>query len=51
VLGLMNNTIPAEREPDMVLAALEKVAAQGCGLTGVRGEADEAAEALLRTVA
>ena len=50
VLGLLNNTVPAEREPDMVLATLEKITPQARNLTVIRGEADEAAAALLQEV-
>src|SRR5262249_35002367 len=48
ILGLMNNTVPAEREPEMALSALEKIAPHARSLTGVRGEAEETAAALLQ---
>lgn len=47
ILDVMNNAIPAEREPDMVLTTLEKMVPTARNLTGVRGDADETATALL----
>lgn len=50
VLGLLNNAIAAEREPDMVLHTLEKVVTRTINLAGVRGEAEAAADALLNAL-
>jgi hypothetical protein len=47
VLAMMDNTVPAEHEPEMVLDTLEKVAPAARTLTSLRGEADETAAALL----
>lgn len=48
VLELLNNTVPALVKPEAVLKALHRVAPGARSLMGVRGEADETAEALLR---
>ena len=50
VLDLLNNAVPAEHEPDMALATLERVAPAARNLAGVRGEAEEAAAALLADI-
>jgi hypothetical protein len=50
VLELMDYVIPAQREPDLVLNALQLVVRDGPVLKGWRGEAEEAADALLAAV-
>ena len=51
VLELMDHVIvPPEREPDMILSTLQKVVTRAPVLKGPRGEADEAAAALLAVV-
>jgi hypothetical protein len=47
VLTLLAHTVAARRQPQRALAALRKVALQATTLRGTRGEADEAAHALL----
>lgn len=47
VLQLLNHTVPAQRFPRRVMDTLPQVAARAGTLLGVRGEADEAAAALL----
>src|SRR5207237_397123 len=47
-LELLNNAIPAQTRPVPVMDVLERVAPQVVALKGLRGEADETAEALLR---
>jgi hypothetical protein len=49
-LELMEFVIPVEREPDMVLNALQPVVEHAPVLKGPRGEADEVAHALLSAV-
>jgi hypothetical protein len=46
-LALMAHTVPARRDPARVLAALQAVAVRAPVFRGVRGEAREAARALL----
>jgi len=50
VLELMDYVIPAQREPDLVLNALQLVVRDALVLKGWRGEAEEAADALLAAV-
>jgi hypothetical protein len=47
-LALLDNTVPALRKPAAVLDALQQVVSHAALLKGARGEAEEAAEALLR---
>jgi hypothetical protein len=47
-LELLNHTVPARREPDRVLSALQQVTLRAARIAGARGEADEVAGALLR---
>jgi hypothetical protein len=47
LLELLANTVPARREPDRALRTLEEVVHRAPVLKGVRGEATEAASALL----
>jgi hypothetical protein len=49
-LELMEFVIPVEREPDMVLNALQMTVQNAVVVKGWRGEADEAAHALLAAV-
>jgi hypothetical protein len=44
----MDNTVPARRKPAAVLDALQQVVSSAPALKGVRGEAEEVVEALLR---
>jgi hypothetical protein len=47
MLELLNNTIPARRDPKTVFATLQKVVAQTVTLRGPRGEAQETARFIL----
>lgn len=47
VLELLDNAVAARRHPERVLAALERAVARASVLKGARGEAREAAEAIL----
>lgn len=47
VLELLNHTVPARRTPERAVDALCRVVAQARVLKGARGEADEAARAML----
>lgn len=48
VLELLRHTIPARRDPEGVLETLSLVASHAAAFKGVRGEADDLAETLLR---
>jgi hypothetical protein len=50
VLELIPNTLPAQRRPEQALAALNQVARRAVTLKGWRGEAEQTAHKLLRTV-
>ncbi len=50
VLEMLRHTAPARLRPEAVLAALDAATAGALLLTGERGEADEAARALLRAL-
>lgn len=50
VLELLFNTVSARRSPERALATLQRVAAQADVLKGVRGNATDVVEALLRRV-
>jgi hypothetical protein len=47
LLELLHHTVPARREPERALVALERAVATARMLKGARGEADDAAHALL----
>jgi hypothetical protein len=49
-LALLANTVPARRRPEAALAALQPVVSCAAALKGRRGEADETAAVLLRTL-
>jgi hypothetical protein len=49
-LALLGNTVPARHRPDAVFAALHPSVTHAVALRGRRGEADETAAALLRTL-
>jgi hypothetical protein len=48
MLALMANTVPARTRPAAALEALQRVVAHATTVRGVRGEAEKAADALLR---
>lgn len=48
-LELLDNTVSARREPERVLAALERVVGSATVLKGARGEARDVAQAILET--
>jgi hypothetical protein len=48
VIELTDNTVSILRQPAEALAALQEAVRDSAALRAVRGEADEAAEALLR---
>ena len=50
VLEMLFNTVSARRSPERALATLQRVAAQAEVLKGVRGNANEVVDALLRRV-
>jgi hypothetical protein len=47
ILGLLENTVPAQSRPHESLAAIERATKSAQGIRGTRGEADEAAAILL----
>lgn len=47
VMELLNNAIPAQNQPDMVLSTLEQVVPRAAVVKGPRGEASAAARAIL----
>jgi hypothetical protein len=47
ILGLLENTVPAQSRPRESLAAIERATKNAQGIRGTRGEADEAAAILL----
>ena len=48
VLELLAHTVPARRKPEIVIPTLQRAVAEGIILKGIRGEAREAAERILR---
>jgi hypothetical protein len=50
VLELLSHTVSARRRPGLALTSLKKVAANATFLKGVRGEAGETADAILKKV-
>jgi hypothetical protein len=50
MLELLDHVIPTQEEPDLVASALQKMLQHATVLKGWRGEAEEAAEALLAAV-
>jgi hypothetical protein len=50
MLALMANTVPARTRPAAALEALQRVVAHATTVRGVRGEAEETVDALLRTL-
>jgi hypothetical protein len=48
---LLENTVPARRRPEAVLAALHAVVSRAAVLKGVRGEAGEMVPRLLKKLA
>lgn len=49
LMELLNNTIPAQTKPEQTLSALQKILPRAMLLKGIRGEAEETADALLRS--
>ena len=48
VMALLANTVPARRKPEIVLPTLERAISEATILKGVRGEAEETAELILK---